>query len=72
MQLTNNLEFLNGISKQIAKKTTAERQLIFTRWVDQLIDVGAASSRTQAAQKIADDLQGISRQSILNYYQGDK
>lgn len=64
---------INNINSYIAKSSRDDRTVMFTAWIDMLINSGQASSVTQACKQISSLPNfDVTHQAIARYYKGDK
>lgn len=70
-QMSNLNEVAIKTKSFILESSRSDRQLIFTKWIDMLIDMGRCSSVTNAAKIIGSQL-GMTHQALARYYKGDK
>lgn len=70
-QMSNMVDVASQTKSFILKSSRSDRRLIFTKWIDMLIEMGRASSVTHASKLIA-PLLGMTHQAIARYYKGDK
>lgn len=74
------LSDLNKVAHQtksfIVRSSSHDRRIIFTNWIDMLLEMGRASSISQASKIIAlrlnqgDEKSSLTHQAIASYYKG--
>ncbi len=73
--VTHQMSNLNDVAIKtksfILKSSRSDRQLMFTKWIDMLIEIGRCTTVTNAAKLIGSEL-GMSHQAVARYYKGKK
>lgn len=70
-QMSNLNEVAIKTKSYILQSSRSDRQLMFTKWIDMLIDMGRSSTVTSAAKLIGSEI-GMTHQAVARYYKGEK
>lgn len=68
---THQLCNLRQVSNYLLEKSTQDRQIMFTKWIDMLVSVGVAKNVNQACEMVGHDI-GMTRNAVYYHYKGKK